>query len=127
MASLKEIITFKLLPKIVDEAIIDMSIDEVTYTVKNILNYRIDEDLPEDVKFTLANITVDLIKRNMGGEVDMGTVKVGGITNIKEGDTSVSFGDATGSKGVVIHGVEAVIDDYLTLLYRFRKLNWGQK
>lgn len=115
----------------IDQAIIDMSIAEVTQTV---LNYCDLDVLPEQLNFTVANMSVDLIKYRYESTRDISNMDItdaidpASVTMVKEGDTTIQIGSGGNSSGrakaLKSHSgnLDGLIMNYKDQLQKFRSL-----
>lgn len=92
-----------------------LKIEEVAQTIKTYCNRS---DVPDDLKFVHANMTLDLI----GYEIkalnpsDFAVAK-----SVKEGDVAVEFGSNTTTSE---QATMRILTNYTLQLNRFRKLRW---
>ncbi|MEG0260585.1 MAG: hypothetical protein RR595_06555 [Lysinibacillus sp.] len=92
-----------------------LKIEEVAQTIQTYCN-RI--DIPSELKFVHANMTLDLI----GAEIkSMNPAESAVAKSVKEGDVTVEFGsNTTTSEQATLR----VLTNYTLQLNRFRKLRW---
>lgn len=124
-------------PDIVD--VVDGLLDEVRFAI---LNYCNIEEVPYQLKYVWANMTVDYYRWSQAvtsaPQKDAGAGQAfnasGPVSSIQEGDTTVSFSSGLASAGVstadstVAHSMSAVLDEvvmnYTNHLNRFRRIVW---
>lgn len=92
-----------------------------------ILNYCQIEEVPAPLKYTIANMSIDLFNFDSSKKSGDGTSIHGDITSIKIGDTTTSFGTISGSSDRnIINSHKADLDDlllnYRQQLNQFRKM-----
>ena len=106
---------------------IELAIEEVEYVVKNYCNI---DTIPEALKFTLANMTEDLIRYRIASDTSQqgsGSIDNSQIHSLKIGDTTVTLGDGnSASRDLKSHtpDVDTVIMNYKAQLQKFRRMVW---
>lgn len=112
-------------------AVIPRLMDEIRLVI---LNYTHRREVPAKAKYIWANMAVDLGKSefyasrtNAAAGVGEGDVDLDGVTSIRMGDTSVTFGsntatDSGASKAAHKPNLDAVILNYEQQLINLRKL-----
>lgn len=120
-------------------------IDEVMQAIQNYCNIK---RVPHDLRYTWANMTVDLIRWQLevktdnaasdenspGG--DSSSLLAGKATSIKQGDTTVAFGASESSqsaKNINAHNMGAgddgildkIVMNYVDSLNKFRQIHWS--
>jgi hypothetical protein len=104
---------------------VDAQTDESEQAIKNYCNITA---VPDGLKYTWANMTVDLVRHDRakdtgsGEGADAGIVLGGAVASIKEGDTTVSFGADAGKKAEERHLAEFddIVFGYRSQMNMFR-------
>ncbi len=111
LENIKEIVKSKLLAKNieVDDITIDISIDEASDIITEHCNI---DTVPEKLKYTLADISVDIIENQYVHKEDEN------IKSIQQGDTTISFKDQQHKQ----IKKDEIIKSYTKKLNKFRKL-----
>jgi hypothetical protein len=109
---------------------------EIEYAI---LNYCNISAIPERLKYTWANMCVDLLRwvlaissQNSSASVDSAPKISGDVSSIKSGDTTVSFSSSDSSSSganpknahSVKAGVDGIILNYADQLNKFRRMEW---
>ena len=128
--TLLEIVVGKLHNK-VEELTCQIAIEEVEQAIKNYCNI---DRVPEELKFVVANMAVDLVRYEQAivGENPEGLdeISLSDVSSIKIGDTSVNLG--SGAESAVVDkakdshkaNLDAVVMNYSQQLHRFRRMVW---
>jgi hypothetical protein len=107
-----------------------------------ILNYCNLDYVPAKLKYTWANMALDLLRwtlaiaaENTGGSSGGGGASVSGdVSSIQSGDTTVSFSSSSDSSSSdsnpkhahsIKSGVDGIVLNYADQLNRFRRVVWG--
>lgn len=110
-----------------------LAIDEVEQVIKNYCNI---DAVPEELKFTWANMSIDLLRYNYesnlpadgGGTGD--SVSVGDISSLKIGDTTINLGSGSSTnshnRAIKSHlpNLDEIIMNNKAQLQRFRRMVW---
>ena len=92
-----------------------LKIEEVAQSIKTYCNRS---DIPDDLKFVHANMTLDLI----GDEIkSMNPSDFAVAKSVKEGDVAVEFGTSTTASE---QATMLLLTNYKSQLNKFRKLRW---
>lgn len=128
--TLLEIVVLKLHNK-VDELTCRLAIEEVEQEVKNYC--RIDK-VPEELRFTVANMAIDLIRYELeavGEDTDVTQeISIADVASVKMGDTTINLGGGSENTGAdrARNSHKANLDDvvmnYRSQLNRFRRMVW---
>lgn len=98
------------------ENVLAIYIEEVRQSILTFCNRT---DIPSELAFVHANMVVDLINlENRKADPDAQQA----VTSIKEGDTQVSYGNASKSASEI--STQQILFNYKSQLNRFRKLRW---
>lgn len=105
-----------------------LAIEEVEQSVKNYCNI---DKVPEELKFIVANMAIDLIRAEevVKGQNPEGfeEVTLGDVASIKIGDTSVNLKGnsvAEQANNRRISKLDAIVHNYKAQLNRFRRMVW---
>ena len=110
-----------------------MAIEEVELVIKNYCNIN---SVPEELKFTWANMTIDLLRyqheSNLSTEAsdNIDDINIRDVSSLKIGDTSVNLGSGSISNAHNIAmrsrypNLDEIIMNYKSQLQRFRKMVW---
>lgn len=102
-------------------------IDQIEYTICNYINRNY---VPEPLKFTVVNLTMDLLKSEaLNGFIDndtLGQLGLGSLTKIEDGDSQIQFrtGGSSASTGVHTANPEELLYNYKTQLDKYRLTKW---
>ena len=125
-----EIIKAKDLYNDLSPDLISISIDEVEQVV---LNYCMIPVVPDALRFTVANMTLDLLKYQLevskpATQMDIGDIDISDVSGVKVGDTSVDIGesrrDNVRKSRLNSHksNLDDIVMNYRSQLNRFRRL-----
>lgn len=125
-----EIIKAKDLYNDLSPDLISISIDEVEQVV---LNYCMIPVVPDALRFTVANMTLDLLKYQLevskpATQMDIGDIDISDVSGVKVGDTSVDIGESRRDnvRKSLLNSHKSNLDDivmnYRSQLNRFRRL-----
>lgn len=122
-----EIVQAKIKNEAITELDIQLAIGEVEEVIKNYCNI---DEVPEALKYTWANMAVDLVKynyesNNSGGEV---AADAADVSSIKVGDTQIQLGGGSGSRAKVLNShrpnLDQIVMNYQSQLNKFRRMVW---
>lgn len=108
----------------------DSAIDEVE---QEILNYCCIQEVPNALRFTVANMSIDLLEyeaevNKPASSADLENVDLADVSSLKVGDTSVSIGesrrDNTRKSKLNSHksNLDDIVMNYRAQLNRYRRL-----
>lgn len=104
---------------------IDMTEDDIRLAAEEaqqvIINYCNIQSVPDVLRFTWANMAVDILK-SLNAE-DTGEAVSGGPSSINMGDTSLSFSSGGSNTGHVVD-LDKLINNYSAQLKKFRRIKW---
>lgn len=105
-----------------DDATLVFLISKISQTVKNECNV---EEVPEELKYRLIDwVCGEFLQTQFDlGEIDIENVDFTGITSIKEGDTTVSFGSDSSGTTKFHDLVNTLLSGKVEILC-FRRLRW---
>ena len=118
MTSTKDIIKAKTSGMELTDVEINLAMEEVEVAFKN---YCSRYDIPDQARFLVANLAVDLLKSQHAGNSDESDTPAGEIGSITVDDVSLSF-DA--SKRSHIVNLDDILLNYREQLNQFRKMRW---
>lgn len=128
---LKEIVISKMNNPNLTDIEIEIAILETEEVIKNYCNIDI---IPQELKFTWANMTTDLLRyqyemNNPQSNDDiLNSFGTADISELKVGDTQIGVGgnNSVSAKALNSHkaNLDALIFDYQSQLNRFRKMVW---
>lgn len=109
---------------------ISMAVDEVEQVI---LNYCMIPEVPTALRFTVANMTLDLLKYQLevnkpADVLNLDDIDISDVSGIKVGDTSVDIGESRRDnvRKLVLNSHKNNLDDivmnYRSQLNRFRRL-----
>lgn len=110
---------------------IEMGIEEVAMAIRNYCNRELYWQIPEELKFTWANMVIDLVKyttaSNLDPDEDDISVDSAEVSSVKIGDTQIQLGGASSlnARASALKSHTARLDDivmnYKYQLQRFRR------
>ena len=128
---LKELVVAKMNNPNLADIEIEIAILETEEVIKNYCNIDI---IPQELKFTWANMTTDLLRyqyemNNPQSNDDiLNSFGTADISELKVGDTQIGVGgnNSVSAKALNSHkaNLDALIFDYQSQLNRFRKMVW---
>ena len=122
-----EIVRAKIKNEAITELDIQLAIDEVQVVIKN---YCSIDEVPEELKYTWANMAADLVlyqyaSNNSGGEV---AADAADVSSLKVGDTQIQLGGGSGSRAKVLNShrpnLDQIVMNYQSQLNKFRRMVW---
>lgn len=103
----------------------EMSDEDITLAAEEveqvIVNYCNIKSVPDALRFTWANMAVDILK-SLNAQ-DGGEAVAGGPSSINMGDTSLSFSTSGSTTGHVVD-LDKLIFNYKEQLQKFRRIKW---
>lgn len=105
-----------------DDATLAFLISKISQTVKNECNV---EEVPEELKYRLIDwVCGEFLQAQFDlGKIDLEGLDLSGITSIKEGDTTVSYGTGTSGATQFYDLINTLLSGKVEILC-FRKLRW---
>lgn len=108
---------------------LELAIAEVEQAIKN---YCSISSVPDALRFTWANMAVDLLQYELAsseGPNEDEEVDMNGVSSIRMGDTTINLGEgANSSYGRAINSHKANLDDIVMnhreQLHKFRRMVW---
>lgn len=111
-----------------------LAIDEVEQAIKNYCNIDV---VPDELKFTWANMSIDLLRymyeSNLpenDGDINGDAISTGDISSLKIGDTTINLGSgsSTNAHNLAIKShypnLDEIVMNNKAQLQRFRKMVW---
>ena len=128
-----EIVKLKLKDTGISDEMCILAVDEVEQVIKN---YCSIESVPEELKYTWANMAVDSAKYQFASTNNdtskLDDISVGDVSSIKVGDTNISF--ATNGNGATTEreralkshnsNLDNIVMNYKEQLNKFRRMVW---
>ncbi len=128
MTDNRDIINLKLgnVAETIPEEMINMCIAEITVKIKEYCNIT---KIPEGLRYTHANMVVDLINYNVsqlgttGSDNNLET-PTGTLSNVSLGDMKISF-DTSSSGTTHNSNLDDIVMNYRETLNKYRKVVWN--
>lgn len=107
----------------------DATLLEYIYeTLQAIANYINRGYVPQDLKYTVVNMTMDLLKSNaIDGIIQgssLGDIQMGALASIKDGDSELKFSTTKNHIGSHVADVDSILYNYKSQLDKFRSNSW---
>lgn len=118
MTSTMDIIRAKTASLSIEEMDIRIALEEVETAFRNHCNRS---DIPNDARFVIANLAVDLIKSQHGDVNSSADAPAGELASISVDDVNLSF-DANARAHTV--NLDDLLLNYREQMNRFRKMRW---
>ena len=127
--TINEIVRAKVKIEAITELDIQLAINEVEEVIKNYCNIDI---IPDALKFTWANMSVDLVRYQYESNISADDVLVGidasDISNLKIGDTQIALqgNNSERSKTLKSHrpNLDQIVMNNKEQLNKFRRMVW---
>jgi len=124
-----EIVKAKIKNEAITELDIQLAISEVEEVIKNYCNI---DTIPEALKFTWANMAVDLIRyqyeSNIGEDDVLAGIDVSDVSNLKIGDTQIALQGNNSERGRILKShrpnLDQIVMNNKEQLNRFRRMVW---
>lgn len=124
-----EIVRAKIKDPAITELDIQLAINEVEEVIKNYCNI---DTIPEALKFTWANMSVDLVRyqheSNISADDVLAGIDVSDVSNLKIGDTQIALqgNNSERSKALKSHrpNLDQIVMNNKQQLNRFRRMVW---
>lgn len=119
--------------KIKDEAITELDIQLAVSEVEEVIkNYCSIDTIPDALKFTWANMAVDLIRyqyeSNIGTDDVLAGIDVSDVSNLKIGDTQIALQGNNSERGRILKShrpnLDQIVMNNKEQLNRFRRMVW---
>ncbi len=129
--TVNEIVRAKIKDAAITEPDIQLAVDEVEEVIKN---YCSIDEVPEGLKYTWANMSVDLVKytcqSNKSGDDVLEGLDASDVSSLKIGDTNIGLQGGSSSnernKALRSHqpNLDRIIMNHKEQLNRFRRMVW---
>ena len=127
--TVNEIVRAKVKIEAITELDIQLAVDEVKEVIKN---YCSIDDIPEALKYTWANMAVDLVRyqyeSNNSSEDVLNDIDASDVSNIKIGDTQIALqgNNSERSKTLKSHrpNLDQIVMNNKEQLNKFRRMVW---
>ena len=124
-----EIVRAKIKDPAITELDIQLAINEVEEVIKNYCNI---DTIPEALKFTWANMSVDLVRYQHESNISADDVLVGidasDVSNLKIGDTQIALQGNNSERGKTLKShrpnLDQIVMNNKQQLNRFRRMVW---
>ena len=124
-----EIVRAKIKDTAITELDIQLAINEVEEVIKNYCNI---DTIPEALKFTWANMSVDLVRyqyeSNISADDVLAGIDASDVSNLKIGDTQIALqgNNSERSKTLKSHrpNLDQIVMNNKEQLNRFRRMVW---
>jgi len=127
--TVNEIVRTKIKNEAITELDIQLAVNEVEEVIKNYCNI---DTIPDALKFTWANMSVDLVlyqyESNISADDVLAGIDASDISNLKIGDTQIALqgNDSERSKTLKSHrpNLDQIVMNNKQQLNRFRRMVW---
>jgi hypothetical protein len=127
--TVNEIVRAKIKDEAITELDIQLAIDEVEEVIKNYCNI---DTIPDALKFTWANMAVDLIRyqyeSNIGEDDVLAGIDASDVSNLKIGDTQIALQGNNSERGKILKShrpdLDQIVMNNKQQLNRFRRMVW---
>ena len=127
--TVNEIVRTKIKNEAITELDIQLAVNEVEEVIKNYCNI---DTIPDALKFTWANMSVDLVRyqyeSNISADDVLAEIDASDISNLKIGDTQIALqgNDSERSKTLKSHrpNLDQIVMNNRQQLNRFRRMVW---
>jgi hypothetical protein len=124
-----EIVSAKLNNEAITELDINMAIDEVGEEIKNYCNI---DEIPDGLKYTWANMAIDLAKYQyeVNNPVDdiLDAIDATDVSTLKIGDTQIALGGNNSERATALKShkpnLDQILMNYKAQLNRYRRMVW---
>ena len=127
--TVNEIVRAKIKDEAITELDIQLAINEVEEVIKNYCNI---DTLPEALKFTWANMSVDLVRyqyeSNISADDVLAGIDASDVSNLKIGDTQIALQGNNSERGKTLKShrpnLDQIVMNNKQQLNRFRRMVW---
>lgn len=127
--TVNEIVRTKIKNEAITELDIQLAINEVEEVIKNYCNI---DTIPDALKFTWANMAVDLIRyqyeSNIGADDALAGIDVSDVSNLKIGDTQIALQGNNSERSKILKShrpnLDQIVMNNKEQLNRFRRMVW---
>ena len=127
--TVNEIVRAKIKDEAITELDIQLAVNEVEEVIKNYCNI---DTIPDALKFTWANMAVDLIRyqyeSNIGADDALAGIDVSDVSNLKIGDTQIALQGNNSERSKILKShrpnLDQIVMNNKEQLNRFRRMVW---
>ena len=127
--TVNEIVRTKIKNEAITELDIQLAINEVEEVIKNYCNI---DTIPEALKFTWANMSVDLVRyqyeSNISADDVLAGIDASDVSNLKIGDTQIALQGNNSERGKTLKShrpnLDQIVMNNKQQLNRFRRMVW---
>jgi hypothetical protein len=127
--TVNEIVRAKIKDEAITELDIQLAVSEVEEVIKNYCNIG---TIPEALKFTWANMSVDLVRyqyeSNISADDVLAGIDVSDVSNLKIGDTQIALQGNNSERGKTLKShrpnLDQIVMNNKQQLNRFRRMVW---
>ena len=127
--TVNEIVRAKIKNEAITELDIQLAINEVEEVIKNYCNI---DTIPEALKFTWANMSVDLVRyqyeSNISADDVLAGIDASDVSNLKIGDTQIALQGNNSERGKTLKShrpnLDQIVMNNKEQLNRFRRMVW---
>lgn len=124
-----EIVRAKIKDMAITEPDIQLAVDEVEEVIKN---YCSIDEVPEGLKYTWANMSVDLVRyqyeSNISADDVLAGIDASDVSNLKIGDTQIALQGNNSERGKTLKShrpnLDQIVMNNKQQLNRFRRMVW---
>jgi len=127
--TVNEIVRTKIKNEAITELDIQLAVNEVEEVIKNYCNI---DTIPDALKFTWANMSVDLVRyqyeSNISADDVLAGIDASDISNLKIGDTQIALQGNNSERGKTLKShrpnLDQIVMNNKEQLNRFRRMVW---
>lgn len=127
--TVNEIVRAKIKNEAITELDIQLAINEVEEVIKNYCNI---DTIPDALKFTWANMSVDLVRyqyeSNISADDVLAGIDASDVSNLKIGDTQIALQGNNSERGKTLKShrpnLDQIVMNNKQQLNRFRRMVW---
>jgi hypothetical protein len=127
--TVNEIVRTKIKNEAITELDIQLAINEVEEVIKNYCNI---DTIPDALKFTWANMSVDLVRyqyeSNISADDVLAGIDASDVSNLKIGDTQIALQGNNSERGKTLKShrpnLDQIVMNNKQQLNRFRRMVW---
>ena len=127
--TVNEIVRTKIKDEAITELDIQLAVSEVEEVIKNYCNI---DTIPEALKFTWANMSVDLVRyqheSNISADDVLAGIDASDVSNLKIGDTQIALQGNNSERGKTLKShrpnLDQIVMNNKQQLNRFRRMVW---
>ena len=127
--TVNEIVRTKIKNEVITELDIQLAVNEVEEVIKNYCNI---DTIPDALKFTWANMSVDLVRyqyeSNISADDVLAGIDASDVSNLKIGDTQIVLQGNNSERGKTLKShrpnLDQIVMNNKQQLNRFRRMIW---